>query len=428
MNRTTGNSTGWRSQHHVLVPHAQGLGAVAVIRSLGRAGYVVHAASDQPDALGLASSYTAERAVCPGYQHPGYLPWLRDYVKRRKICVIIPSEALLVAVRAVYSEFSGMLPVSGCQQAVYRAMSKADLFELLLNSGDRRHVQAHLPPTLVLRQGAPVPSAAHLAHLGLPLFLKADAVHSAAATRSTVYEAADPEDAKARLLELLSEYRKVVVQGYVPGCGVGVFFLRWEDQLLAQFMHRRLHEVPHTGGVSSMRESWWHPAIRNDAFAKLRHVSWQGAAMFEYRYDTGSGAFWLMEMNARFWGSLHLALHAGVDFPTLLVDAFLKRPVTPVTKFRLGICCRHTFPGEVGHVLSRLRDPRITLSGRIASIAKFLALGLDGRIRSDLIFPRDSGLYWRNMRRFLADTARSLSRRVRRTLGRKLRSFQKRPS
>jgi len=425
MNATTENPAGWRSQHHVLVPHAQSLGAVAVIRSLGRAGYVVHAVSDQPEALGLASRYALARAVCPGYQHPDYLPWLRYYVKRHKMSVIIPSEALLVAVRPVYREFSGMLPVSGCQHTVYRAMSKADLFELLMNSEDQIHVQKHLPPTLILHQGNPVPSAACLAHLGAPLFLKADAVHSGGRGQSTVYKVADAEDARATLLRLLSEYRKVVVQGYVPGGGVGVFFLRWEERLLAQFMHRRLHEVPHTGGVSSLRESWWHPAIRNDAFAKLRHIGWQGVAVFEYRYDACSGAFWLMEMNARFWGSLHLALHAGVDFPTLLVDAFLKRPVNPVTKFQLGLRCRHTFPGEVGHVLSRLRDPSSTLSGRIASMARFFALGLDGRIRSDLIFPRDSGLYWQNIRRFLADTARSLSRKVFRTLGRKPQSYVK---
>ena len=47
---TTDN--GWRRELPVLVPEAETLGAIGVIRSLGRAGYPVHACA-VAEALGL---------------------------------------------------------------------------------------------------------------------------------------------------------------------------------------------------------------------------------------------------------------------------------------------------------------------------------------------------------------------------------------
>ena len=39
--------------------------------------------------------------------------------------------------------------------------------------------------------------------------------------------------------------------------------------------------------------------------------------MMEYKQDRRTGTPLLMEVNGRFWGSLQLAIDAGVDFPYL---------------------------------------------------------------------------------------------------------------
>ena len=36
--------------------------------------------------------------------------------------------------------------------------------------------------------------------------------------------------------------------------------------------------------------------------------------MVEYRHEPGSGRYWLMEVNGRFWGSQPLAWHCGAHF------------------------------------------------------------------------------------------------------------------
>ena len=121
----------WRSGHPVLVAEAQTTGAVAVIRSLGRAGYPVHACAREAGALGLGSAYAAARAVCPGYDRPGFVPWLRAYLAEHRIAAVVPSEGLLLALREHFEEFAHLLPYRLPRAALYAGMSKHDLLASL---------------------------------------------------------------------------------------------------------------------------------------------------------------------------------------------------------------------------------------------------------------------------------------------------------
>ncbi len=107
----------------------------------------------------------------------------------------------------------------------------------------------------------------------------------------------------------------------MPGPGVGVFLLLWEGKLRAAFAHRRLREKPPSGGVSVYRESIaLDPVLLERSRRLLESFGWQGVAMVEYKIDERTGTPILMEINGRFWGSLQLAVDAGVDFPRLLIE------------------------------------------------------------------------------------------------------------
>jgi predicted ATP-grasp superfamily ATP-dependent carboligase len=68
-----------------------------------------------------------------------------------------------------------------------------------------------------------------------------------------------------------------------------------------------------------------------------------------------------MEVNGRFWGSLQLAIDAGVDFPALLLAAAEGEPVTPVVEYRSGVRSRWWW-GDVDHLIARLRRSRDVLA------------------------------------------------------------------
>lgn len=371
----------WRNRIPVLVPDADDRIALAVIRSLGRAGYVVHTCSAKPRAVGFHSRFLSRAAVCPPYESDGFIPWLRRYCATHGIRCLIPIEQLMQAIRAAYAEFAPLLPLRGTAETVYRGLSKFGLFERLGYGTD------NLPPFLLLRREDGVPAVRDIEALGAPFFVKADGCHARTVARHATFRVLDAKGAVRKVDELFGQYDRLVVQGYVRGTGVGAFLLRWDGRIIARLMHHRLHEIP-GAGPSSYRATIWHPAVMADAEAKLAKMDWQGVAMMEYRRDAESGRFALIEMNGRFWGSLHLAIYAGVDFPRMLCDAFFGHLPEPVSGADARIRCRHPLL-EAHYVLWRIQDPAIGWKDAISSVLEYIRLGLDPRVKSDLWFPGD---------------------------------------
>ena len=57
------------------------------------------------------------------------------------------------------------------------------------------------------------------------------------------------------------------------------------------------------------------PVLAEQAVALLRKLNWEGVAMVEFKRDRAEQRSVLMEVNGRYWGSLPLAIGAGIDFP-----------------------------------------------------------------------------------------------------------------
>jgi hypothetical protein len=390
-----------RKDFPVLVAEAQALGSIAVIRSLGRAGYPVHSCSANPSALGFESRFSAARALAPGYDDPSFPDWLFAYIRTNRIRAIIPSEGMLLAIRPRFQEFAPLLPFSPSEGLVYAGMSKADQLEIFSSGPNGREAGQHLPPFLLWNESQRIPERTDLSRLGFPLFLKVDGCYARGESGSAVHKAATCEEALEKLRSLTASYRRVLIEGYVPGRGTGAFFLMWDGKPRAEFMHIRVHEVPHTGGVSSYRKTWWHAEMRSDALSKLIAMKWQGVAMMEYRWDDHTDEFHFVEMNGRFWGSLHLALYAGVDFPLLLMDVFRGVPPPQEIPSVKQVSCRYTFPRDAMYVWSCWKDDTLKWTRKLAILGEFFVLSLNPAVRSDLWFPGDRRLYWKEFRNFL---------------------------
>jgi hypothetical protein len=134
--------------------------------------------------------------------------------------------------------------------------------------------------------------------------------------------------------------------------------------------------------------------VLSDARALMQHLKWEGVGMFEYRWNPATDRFYLMEFNSRLWGSLHLALFAGVDFPRLQADAFFGHAQEPVLAYQ-SVRARLTFPRELQYVSSCLKDSSLPLARRLWPMAEFFLLGANPRVYSDLNFPGDRALYGR---------------------------------
>jgi len=141
-----------------------------------------------------------------------------------------------------------------------------------------------------------------------------------------VFYAETKEAVQTLCTQLVEQYeltpdRYPIIQERISGAGWGVSCLYWQGERIASFTHKRLREKTATGGTSTLRQSLRHPELESYAHKLLDAMSWHGLAMVEFKYDSATRQGWFIEINPRLWGSIHLAIAAGVDFPALLYIA-----------------------------------------------------------------------------------------------------------
>jgi len=165
--------------------------------------------------------------------------------------------------------------------------------------------------------------------------------------------------------ELCEKYHRInskipqpLIQERIVGPGSGLFALFADGEAKALFAHRRIREKPPSGGVSVLRESIpLDERISRYSRRLLEAFDWHGVAMVEFKMDLRDNTPKLMELNGRFWGSLQLAIDAGVDFPDLLYRAVLGENLPPPAAYQVGIKTRW-FLGDLDHlqIIWRRRD------------------------------------------------------------------------
>ena len=107
---------------------------------------------------------------------------------------------------------------------------------------------------------------------------------------------------------------QILIQEKITGEGIGFFAIYESGKLKRYFMHRRLREIPLTGGSSTLAESYFNNSIYNYGKSLLDSLNWHGVAMVEFKYSRSKNDYYLMEVNPKFWGSHDLAISSGVNF------------------------------------------------------------------------------------------------------------------
>lgn len=362
----------------VLVTDAETRSALAATRSLGRRGHVVFTAAHTLPALASASRFAAGADTYPDpfAASDAFVDAVVALARRHAIDVVLPMTEITTL---LVTQFRDSFPASvrvpfGDAGTVARAADKSEVLAIA------RKVGVPIPETLVIRSPADLQNAQELAY---PRVLKParSRVRTPRGWLSTgVTYVADPNDLRRKLQFYDTAVFPVLLQERIEGPGVGVFALCDRGRTLARFSHRRLREKPPSGGVSVLSESApLDPHAAEYAERLLAELKWDGVAMVEFKRDRRDGSLRLMEINGRFWGSLQLAIDAGIDFPSLLVQLAAGRPVPPNTDYRVGVRCRW-FLGDLDHLLMILLRSRESLNlppdhpGRLRTLVDFFRL------------------------------------------------------
>lgn len=152
--------------------------------------------------------------------------------------------------------------------------------------------------------------------------------------------------------------RHTLIQEYIPGTGFGFYALFNRGKLRALFMHRRIREFPVTGGASTAAAAHYDDRLKAYGTRLLTELCWHGVAMVEMKRDSRDGEYKLMEINPKFWGSLDLAIAAGVNFPYLACRLALDGDVSPVLEYDRSAKFHWPLPYELLHLIARPASAR----------------------------------------------------------------------
>src|SRR5687768_12525047 len=269
--------------------------------------------------------------------------------------------AALDAVQALY-----VLPA---HEIVLQAMDKNFTTQLAQSLG------IATPRSVVLEADSDVDRLAGSATY--PLVLKPrspEEVVAGKATRSTgkpLY-ARSAHELREACRALMRRSKAVIAQEYVEGTGSGYFALMNHGELRAEFSHRRIRDVRPSGSGSALRESVAvDPRVRTAALSILQSLRWHGPAMVEFRIREDTTPVFL-EVNGRFWNSLALAIHSGVDFPLLVAQLAFEEDVKAVRDYRTGVRCRWWL-GDVRHLVAVMGGRPAGFEGRFPGRMETLA-------------------------------------------------------
>lgn len=323
---------------------------LAIVRSLGRGGISVHAAPANFRSPALTSRYISGIHYIPPWSGDGsaWSEALRTLLEREGFELVIPCDE------------TGLLPL----QAMRPSLSTLAVLAIPDDRSIAALFDKHATRELARSVGVPVSSgrlvrsddtgATVAIEFGLPFMVKPRRSYALESLdrRGRARTIASASGFDAWLASVVSP-TEFVIEKFHPGRGVGVSVLASNGRVLQAFEHRRVRENS-SGGY--YRASTAISTDKLHACEVICHsLEYTGVAMFEFRHEDESQRWVLLEVNARPWGSLPLAVAAGVNFPYRWYRLLLQCEESPAINYRLGIYGR-SFVSDLFVILEQARQ------------------------------------------------------------------------
>jgi len=334
----------------VVVTDLEQRAALAAVRSLGAAGEEVHGIGSRSHAIAKHSRYlrSATIAADPMMNAAEFADRVYALAADVEADVVVPvSEAAHLALYGAARGASWRLAAPPTDSFT-RAANKALAREAALACGLAAPQQA-----LVQVFGQWDTESVSFPCAIKPMRTVSTDAHGS--TKAGVSYASSPSLLRNVIASYPASVYPLLVQQRVVGTGFGVSILRWEGRTLAVSAHRRLREKPVSGGVSVAAETVDVPDhLMARCESLLDAVDFpSGVAMIEFKGESLDNP-WFIEINPRLWGTVQLAINAGVDMPLLLTRAAIGVWPSTIQRARSGVRM-FWFWGSIDHMLARVR-------------------------------------------------------------------------
>jgi len=333
----------------VLVTDGISRKSLAVVRSLGSKGVSVYSAETTRLTPSGWSKYCrgAVRYPSPSDKKEAFSQWLLDEAVSKPGLVLFPMDELTVlTVLEKREELLAKAPDSRILLPELRAFElAADKFETVKAATD---VGLKVPKAWCPANTEELESLIDVTDY--PLVIKP---RNSSGSRG-IRIVHDRQQLISGYEDAIKDYAMPMIQEYIPlGPRFDVALLYdGEGKLVASFAQRELRHYPADIGPSTVQQSVWMPELVRMSAMLVESFGWRGIAEVEWMQDPRDGSFKLMEINPRYWNSLHLSVQSGVDFPYLHYRLALGEKVEPVHEYKIGQITRNLLPGDLLHALS----------------------------------------------------------------------------
>ena len=327
--------------------------SLAAVRSLGQAGAHVDVIDSRPDAPAFRSRHCRLGLVSPSNRdRDAYVRFLLERLRAVSYTTVLACDDLTAAYLSEERQ-----SFAACTRL---ALPPPDSFRRATDKSALVRFAAALgipvPRSLEPRSTAEAAEQADL--LGFPIVVKGahgwGAQHVRFVGRRQDFAALFAEVAR---LESPLGGGLPMLQEFVRGSGYGFSTLFRAGEVRALFMHRRTAEFDverrRTPYSCPVAESVHDDELRRLGLRLFEALRWHGLGMAEWRRETATGRFVLMEINPRLVGSTDLAMRAGVDLPLLACRMLRDGDVRPVLDYRDGVRLRWLLPDGLLHFLAR---------------------------------------------------------------------------
>jgi len=385
--------------------------ALAVVRSLGKRGIRIAVGEKALPSLSSSSRYCRL-----GFSYPSpytssqdFIEKIREVAAQSRGAVLFPmTDVTLSEVLENKTQLAKYVEIPFADYDKYIAASnKVSLFKLAQN------LNIPMPKTVFSSDFRNTEElVVEFKQLGFPLVLKS--------ASSRIRTAHGWMNGGIRYAKGLNESKEILdsepfqsypflVQERIEGPGMGIFLLMHKGSVIARFAHERIREKPPSGGVSVLCQSISPPhEALNAAIRLLESLAWSGVAMVEFKRDLRDGIPKLIEVNARFWGSVQLAIAAGVDFPYLLYCLAMGKEIRSSNHYKVGIKSRWEL-GDLDHLFILLKRKISDLSlpfntsSRGAVLKEFLWDFFRPSVRNEVFRSDDPRPFLFELKQYLRD-------------------------
>lgn len=151
---------------------------------------------------------------------------------------------------------------------------------------------------------------------------------------NNVYHIVNQSDFEAIIPASFEKEGNYIVQEYIDGYDIDMSILAKNGDILAYTIQKGLIKRSNQFAASAGLEFLENDGVYQSVSKLVSELKFSGIAHVDLRFDKDSGEFKIIEINARYWGSLIASSLAGVNFPYLHILSSLDEEI-PASSFSL---------------------------------------------------------------------------------------------